>query len=132
MKLPASEKTISEYHALLNSIPVPAMITDEEGVILAQNSRCNYYSKKGIFFRPGVHFPTYLDNREASSFLHYKNADPGVPYECKLVGLHQAEGRSFYVMFNMQKLESNPKNNDYIITLSPVDSPRPAPVGCRG
>jgi PAS domain S-box-containing protein len=98
------------------------MITDEEGVILAQNSRCNYYSKKGIFFRPGVHFPTYLDNREASSFLHYKNADPGVPYECKLVGLHQAEGRSFYVMFNMQKLESNPKNNDYIITLSPVDS----------
>ncbi len=122
MKLPASEKTITEYHALLNTIPVPALITDDEGVILAQNSRCNYYTKKGIFFRIGVHFPTYLDNREASSFLHYKNVDPGTAYECKLVGLHQAEGRSFYVMFNMQKLELDPKNNDYIITLSPVDS----------
>lgn len=122
MKLPAPEKTISEYHTLLNSIPIPALITDEEGVILAQNSRCDFYIKKGMFFRPGVHFPTYLDNREASSFLHYKNAEPGVSLECKLVGLHQAQGHSFYVMFNMKKLDLDPKNNDYIITLSPVDS----------
>ena len=122
MKLPISEKTISEYHTLLNSIPVPALITDEEGIILVKNSRCNFYAKKGIHIRAGAYFPTYLDNKEAGSYSTYKNAERGEAYECKLVGLQQDRGQSFYVMFNMQKIESDSNHNDYVITLSPVDS----------
>lgn len=122
MRLPVSQKTISEYHFLLNAIPVPALITDEEGVILVQNSRCNFYKKLGVNFRPGVHFQTFLDNKEAGAFQYYKNAEADETLECKLIGLQQTEGHSFYVMFNMQQLNIGSPHKDYIITLSPVDS----------
>ncbi len=122
MKLPTLEKTISEYKILLTTIPVPALITDEEGVILYQNSRCDFFKKKGVFFKPGVHIQTYFDTKEASTFLNYKNTEENIENDSKLVGLQQSEGHSFYVMFNMQKVNIDSTNNDFIITISPVDS----------
>lgn len=121
MKLPISEKTYKTYQSFLNAIPIPALITDAEGLILTFNDGCTFYKNKGIALTIGSHIQTYIDTKEASTFLHFKNRDSSQINEPKLLGLQLHEGKSFYVLFNMQKLQIDPSSNNYIITLTAVN-----------
>jgi PAS domain S-box-containing protein len=103
---------------LIDGIPIPCIIVNEDGFIVATNKACCFLKNKGIDLKSGIAFNFYADTKDSNIFEILKSNFSCGKNDGQLLGLELNRGASLFIHVNINKISNC---DSYLITLLPVD-----------